>query len=800
MNIHFFNNAKSIYIRLLASFVIITTLSVIMLSFILYINYQNSALDIINKSNRKILSKISYSANYMDELAKNFCISTYTDDDIISLIYSKTEDMFQIGNSIRKLYNSTVPVTYIQSIYIYNQSLDMYTSTVANSFYGSGDFPDKDIVNTVKNIKSRDLILVPIPRSIPKYGSNGSIDKINVYTYLMYNISNESSKIDGAVILNIKGDMLRNIILSMDSNTPDPNSDIFIMDKNGIIVSHSSPEMFLKDVTWERYVKRILSSNKDSDLFIDTVNNKKYVVTYVSSSLLNWKFVSLTPYQSIISAVQRVKVMTIVFCIFIIMLGLFFSVILSKKIYTPIGNLVNNVGKQLPVAYAEKNKDEMNFLSKAFSQVIDKANKLEKLKINSMQSLKNEFIKSILNGSLSISSGDLSIKLTELGINLKPQERMLLYILKVDNFRYFMENNNDKDRSLIKYSIGNIANEVTGQSFNNEVIDMGGDYVCVLLNIESSFMLSKNEIDDTIKSIILQIQEHIKNYFNLSLSAGVSYMIENIERINICYTDTLNIALYRIKYGHSSIIFPENLREVNSDEFKFPTAKEKLLLDSIKLGDLERAKDVYFQIINMLQNYSYDNIMSSIIYLTFTIYNFINTIEKNSISKISIDFNTFNEHISCLETLDEINRAFVKLFEEIISKMYEVRNKKSDSIVNNIIEIIKANYHDKNLCINSIAGIMKMSSVYLGKLFKDATSKSVAEYISEVRLEKVKLLLDTSNLKVTDILDKTGFEKTTYFYIIFKKHFGISLGEYRLHRSDIEKDSEEPDMEGSNKY
>lgn len=50
-------------------------------------------------------------------------------------------------------------------------------------------------------------------------------------------------------------------------------------------------------------------------------------------------------------------------------------------------------------------------------------------------------------------------------------------------------------------------------------------------------------------------------------------------------------------------------------------------------------------------------------------------------------------------------------------------------IVNNIIAIINEKYFDKNLCLNCIADTLMMSSIYIGRIFKDIQGKSVAEYI-----------------------------------------------------------------------
>ena len=199
--------------KLLFSFSAIVVLLSIILSSFLYYNFKKSALNILHQSNVKLLSEISYSAKYMNDLGKNFCTSVFVSNDTIPLMYSKTEDIWTMGNSLRKLDITSVPSSYIQSIYIYNHSLDLYLSTSTNNFNNSEDFYDKEIVEIMKSTTSseKNLCLTPIPRIIPP--NNSASGYTNVFTYILYDTSDTIGKVEGATILNIKEDWLRKIAI-----------------------------------------------------------------------------------------------------------------------------------------------------------------------------------------------------------------------------------------------------------------------------------------------------------------------------------------------------------------------------------------------------------------------------------------------------------------------------------------------------------------------------------------------------------------------------------------------------------
>jgi len=65
------------------------------------------------------------------------------------------------------------------------------------------------------------------------------------------------------------------------------------------------------------------------------------------------------------------------------------------------------------------------------------------------------------------------------------------------------------------------------------------------------------------------------------------------------------------------------------------------------------------------------------------------------------------------------------MFNIIFLKIENKRIFKNDDLINRITDIIKLEYKDTNLCLNSIADSVNMSSVYLSRLFKKNTLKPV---------------------------------------------------------------------------
>jgi two-component system response regulator YesN len=97
--------------------------------------------------------------------------------------------------------------------------------------------------------------------------------------------------------------------------------------------------------------------------------------------------------------------------------------------------------------------------------------------------------------------------------------------------------------------------------------------------------------------------------------------------------------------------------------------------------------------------------------------------------------------------------------------------------VKKMIDIIHRHY-DRNLKLETIAGLLGYSSAYLGKVFKQATGENFNTYLDKVRIEEAKKLL-IKGLKVYEVAERVGYANVDYFHGKFRKYVGISPAAYR---------------------
>ena len=98
--------------------------------------------------------------------------------------------------------------------------------------------------------------------------------------------------------------------------------------------------------------------------------------------------------------------------------------------------------------------------------------------------------------------------------------------------------------------------------------------------------------------------------------------------------------------------------------------------------------------------------------------------------------------------------------------------------VSKAIAYMEKNYM-QDISIPQIAESVSLNSVYLNKLFKLSTGKTLSDYLNMHRIEIAKTYLSQTELSLNAISEKVGYNDVRSLLRYFKKYNGISPTEYR---------------------
>lgn len=83
------------------------------------------------------------------------------------------------------------------------------------------------------------------------------------------------------------------------------------------------------------------------------------------------------------------------------------------------------------------------------------------------------------------------------------------------------------------------------------------------------------------------------------------------------------------------------------------------------------------------------------------------------------------------------------------------------------------------LSISDLAPMMACSPRHVNRLFREELGASFREKQVELRLAKACELLTSSDAKVVDVALESGYQSSSVFSQLFKKHLGVSPGQWR---------------------
>jgi len=102
-----------------------------------------------------------------------------------------------------------------------------------------------------------------------------------------------------------------------------------------------------------------------------------------------------------------------------------------------------------------------------------------------------------------------------------------------------------------------------------------------------------------------------------------------------------------------------------------------------------------------------------------------------------------------------------------------------DLFLQKAVKIVDAKLSDESFGMPQLCQEMNMSRSNLFRKIKALTGQPVTGFIRNLRLEKAKQLLETTNMNVSEVCFHVGFNSPNYFSRVFQEAFGVAPSEVR---------------------
>lgn len=669
-------------------------------------------------------------------------------------IFSNSDNMLKLGKAVDEISKMASTNNLIHSVYLYPENSDF---VVTNSgVYLKNEFTDNSWLKNYEQYKEgKSNALWTTPRNL----KDGAYSEYVIS--LMYPLNGYTTDLRGVLIINIRENEFCKLI---NNNNFGNEGWITILNNEGKIISSINEGHLTPDGDQEAYINTILKSEKKQNNIKVTLQGKPFVVTYYKSEFNNWIYVSTFPMNKLMNNVTALRTKIIYFFILICITGFLVSVIISRKLYSPVNILVQNIKSRRDLVQRDNN-NEMMILSSAFDTLIKNEENMKRNIEKSKISLRERCIINLLNGI--IKEYDSNI------LNITGN-RFICAVLSIGKYVDFLSSYSVDERVYIKNVILSICEEALKGSYECYSVKLENDKMALIIST------GEEECIDKLIERFEVIQEQISTGIKNDIIIGLGNYHMGLPGINQSYKEAMNCLKRKlINYGVNVIVWKEKY-DIEKEYF-YPYSEEKHIFNLLTLGikeDVNRAVTEFFEKIrsNSDDGISIDNVIQIINQLASNTIRYLveNNIKLNDI--LSENTNIY-ECLQNIDTLEEIRIWFIEFYEKIIEYNSNMINQ-DKLYIEKIIEYIKMNYK-RDISIEDVADYVGLSYSYVRKIFKAETGKNILDYTNLIRISEAKKILMDTETAIADIALALGYNNDQSFTRFFKKYEGITPGEYR---------------------
>lgn len=364
---------NSIKTKIFILFIIISILPILILTSVNYINSVSVLKDEISKSNKALLIQTGENLDNILEMIEDKIWSFKILD-----MQNYNRYVGYLGRGIRNdpaqamddvnfvmglLASYADSNKYIDSIYLYSKAENYLVSSRRNvkivSNIGSYDWYKKAEEGNGKIVWMATRQTEDI---------DGGFKKQLLSATLLIK-SNTGEKL-GVLCVNLKSDIIK--YLTSNINIGEMGY-ILICDDKGNIINHRDKSLISSNMSSYNYVKTILNDNEG--YFENKIDSKDYMITFFTSPYTKWKFAAVIPDKEITYKIYRKSLFSILICFICIPIAVFFSLIISNNLYTPIKVLKSAMKKaakgDFTVSINDIRKDEFSELNISFNAMVE---------------------------------------------------------------------------------------------------------------------------------------------------------------------------------------------------------------------------------------------------------------------------------------------------------------------------------------------------------------------------------------------------------------------------------------------
>jgi two-component system response regulator YesN len=504
-------------------------------------------------------------------------------------------------------------------------------------------------------------------------------------------------------------------------------------------------------------------------------NGKEMIVSYVTSSVFGWKYVLEVPRAVFLKEVNEVRSWALLLLVLAALSGGAISGYLSYRNFRPLRDLVSVVTGSSTVFSTKQDPIEYEFIRTSIQSARLTESELRGRLSQQAPIIRIHFLNRLIKGYAD--PHELKPESLEFMDIRFISDSFAIILITVEDMSAFSSENDLKEWLFINFVISNIGTDLANERHLAYTTELDQGRIALLIN----FSEADEEACSVELSIIAERLEHMLcQRFRLKVAVGLSFIAREINAIGEAFRDALK-RLDENSKGQVKDNAVDHWLE-RPPVYYYPLDIEQQLTNYVKSGEAEKTE----QLLDALYcDHNSDDGGSPLVgsyflqHLSSTLFRIIQNTPK---AEAELALRLLQNQVVVTEDTQQVFEELKVNFLSVCQLWKEGRSDQGSRMLETIKRIVREGYSENMLSVNMIADELGITQPYLSSFFKKMTGRTILEFIAEIRLKEAKRLLTDTNSTVAYVARAVGYSNDIGFIRFFKKHEGITPGQYRTNK------------------
>ena len=290
-------------------------------------------------------------------------------------------------------------------------------------------------------------------------------------------------------------------------------------------------------------------------------------------------------------------------------------------------------------------------------------------------------------------------------------------------------------------------------------------------------------VSDLLQQCCEQILSEAKRRYGIEATVDISPVVVGRERISEAYaivSDSIRFAEFWPEYSRPEINLIMTDRDDHFSKMTKLINKSDQFYALASKGDKEGAVAEALSAIEIVRG----SLGASRESVLFDIRSFFDLVlqefSRQSIPTIGdLGAGQFARQISAVRRMADLEKLVARIAEFFFESFRRYGNRSAAQRIRAVKEYIAENITDSQMTTTSLAKAFEISQPLLSAQFKKYAGDTVSGYVSMMRVEKAKELLEETYLPLPEVSVQSGFGSVATMHRVFKRYCGISPSQYR---------------------